>query len=75
MEEETKVHENTLFPEQYDLISDIIKDASRKHSHARAMLTFLPWEPGPVINVQQIRQDFLKGKEKGLFKISKENHR
>lgn len=38
----------------------------------RAMLTFLPGEPETVINAQQIIKDFLKGKERNLFRILKE---
>jgi hypothetical protein len=60
---------STLFPELYDIISDIIKGASSKHTPHKpgAVLVFLSQEPGTMINAQQIMKDFLEG----LFRILK----
>ena len=69
MEEETKVHEKQSSQNSMTSFLTLSKMLPENTSHARAMLTFLPWEPGTVINAQQIRKDFLKGKEKGLFRM------
>lgn len=70
MKEETQVHEKHTPPRT--VMTSFLTLSKVLPANTPQMLTFLPGEPGTVINAQQIIKDFLKAKGRNLLRILKD---